>query len=319
MSLALAPFIRLQRLVPAASLLAWLTLTGCKTAAPPAPVPAGVSEAQQLVIKARRLADQRSWAAAGNTWAQAAERFALLDDNTNQAIALHGEAAAWRAQGQYSNAWTRLQLAEQLGQLPPRGPHDWLIQIDLAQLEANLGKPSAALDRLEHLRPLQKSLPTESLRGLFFHELAVSEMRQGLTVQADADLTQAELSYRRAKDAPGQASTLANRAQLLMQTGHDRDAIPVWQAARAQFEQLGNVSAIAWCWLREGQALLNAGTSPQDAEPFLRRAAEHYRLMRDRNGQIASLESLADCLHRSGRAETEQTIRRELDALKSLP
>lgn len=293
--------------------------SGCKSTPPPKPLSAHQIKAQHQMNAASRLSEQTNWPMAVVAWAKAAGQFALLNDVTNQVVCLHHQAVAHRAQRQNSNACVILQQAELLSQQMTNTTVWWRIQIDMAQLENLTGRAAAALDRLRRLQLSAAAIPQDAVRGLFLHELGVNEMEQNQWTEAGQHLAAAATAFQRAKDDRGLAATLANQAQLQMRKGDSGSAVPLWQQARVQFQQLGDPPAIAWCLLREGQAILDSNASIAPAEHLLRQAAHNYALLQDRQKQSESLKALAGFLQRAERPEEAQSVLRELDALTSLP
>src|SRR5262245_53814009 len=151
---------------------------GCASKTAPA-VPPRVEEARRAATQAARLQERENWVAAAGQWELAAQRFQLLNDLPNLAIAWHNQAQALRAIGQVTNAIERLEQAAELNGQLGRSNEWWRNQIALLQTENDAGRREQAQARAQTLTASQGSLEDPQLRGLLAHELARVAVRSG--------------------------------------------------------------------------------------------------------------------------------------------
>src|SRR5882762_6427105 len=84
---------------------------GCSSAKPPKTIPAPVATADRSASQATKLSSAGNWQAAAGQWQTALDRYRLLNDRTNEAIALHNLAEARQQIGDLTNAHNLLESA----------------------------------------------------------------------------------------------------------------------------------------------------------------------------------------------------------------
>jgi tetratricopeptide (TPR) repeat protein len=271
------------------------------------------------MTEAVRLNRSENWLAAARAWQDTADRYALLNDRTNQAYALHQLARVERELGDLVGARNRLEQAAALDK-ETRGTNAWwLVQIDLLQMDLLMRQTNAARLRWEVLEAQQKTIADPYVLGLFRNERGLRQQQERDWAAAAESYRQAEAAFRRADSAPGLVAVACNRAQLLMDQGQATEALAAWRLALRQSQAQGDIRRIAFCLLGQGQAGLALGQDLAAAEKDLRRAATNYRLLKNKEGLSRSLEWLARCLDQQLKANEAAVVRTELDALKPQP
>ena len=243
-----------------------LLYTACSSAPPPPVLPVAVAQANRAAETGRKLSANENWSAAVREWQNVVDRYRLLNDRANEAIALHNLAQADRALGELDRACPLLEQAADLNQQLGRNEEWWRNQIALLQIES-LAKQTAALEA--RFTKLTASPPPDTqpqLQGLFFNELGQWQQRQGDFAKADETFRRAEQAMTKAGDRSGAAVVLADPP------------------------------GIAASLAGEGRVLLAAGQNLPAAETCLRRAAENFRLLKKNDDRAAALRSLVECL-----------------------
>ena len=256
--------------------LACAFLYGCSSAKPPKPVPAPVGLAEQTAGQAVKLSAAENWTAADTQWQKALDEYRLLNDRTNEAIALHNLAGAQRHAGKVSTAYELLESAAAINSALHRDQEWWRNQIALLQIEAQLQRTNELAQRFEKLRPLAKASSTQAL---FLNE-------RGLWQTENADLDAAAADFREAlrlftieKNESGVATVLANEALLLEKQNKFREAADKWQEALRRFERLADVHGSAAGLTGRGRSLLAAQPNLPEAKDVLQRGEHNFRLL----------------------------------------
>jgi len=292
-------------------LLALVLLCGCRSAPPPAPVPAARLQAMRVAENAARLSQAENWTAAIFEWQTAADRFALLNDRTNEAVAWHNLGQAQRETGDYQPAHIALERASAMNRALGLTNAWWRNQLALIQLEDALGNTNGAAARIQLL---QANRAPDNLQGYFLNELGRHQSDAGEFSAAQSSLNQARQAFERTQDQPGLAAIAVNRALLSVRQKQYSPALAEWQRARSVYETLADPLGIARTLLGEGQTLLEAGLDPLKAEALLRHAARNYATLHHPREQERALASLIDCLRAQAKPVDQETLR--LDALR---
>ncbi|MBI5688289.1 MAG: tetratricopeptide repeat protein [Verrucomicrobia bacterium] len=266
---------------------------------------------------AQKLSANENWSAAVREWQNAADRYRLLNDRANEAVALHNLAQAHRALGDFDRARVLLEQAADLNQQLGRSDEGWRNQIALLQIESQ-AKQNATLDA--RFAKLTASPPPDSqpqLQGLFFNELGLWQQRQGDLAKAGETFRRAEQAMAKAGDRLGLAVVLANRARLDEAQRKFADALEKWGEARTRFEALADPPGIAASLAGEGRVLLAAGQNLPAAETLLRRASENFRTLKMENDRADTLRLLMECLTTQKKTAEAAETRDVLDALRT--
>src|SRR5688500_8543253 len=117
------------------SLLLILIITGCagRRAAPASALPFRFQQAQRAQDQAMKLLRAQNWSAAAPAWQAVADQFRLLNEEPNEALALHNLARAERELGHRERAARLLEEAAAINDRASRRPAWWRNQIALAQ------------------------------------------------------------------------------------------------------------------------------------------------------------------------------------------
>jgi tetratricopeptide (TPR) repeat protein len=294
-----------------------LLLTACSSTPPPPVVPAAVAQADHAAEAAQKLSTNKNWSAAAREWQNAVDRYRLLNNRANEAIALHNLAQAQRALGNLDRARSLLEQATALNQQLGLSDETWRNQIALLQIES-LARQSAALDA--RFAKLIASPPSDSqpqLQGLFYNELGLWQQSRADLVKADDSFRRAEQAMAKAGDRCGSATVLANRARLDEAQSKPTDALEKWGRARVAFEKLVDPPGIAACLAGEGRVLLAANRDLPAAETLLRRASENFRTLKMDNDRAAAHRLLVECLTAQKKTAEAAGARKALDDLLS--
>ena len=226
--------------------------------------------------QAQGLSEQQNWPAAVAEWRKAADDASLLNDRTNEAIALHNLAQAQRQLHDYEGAITNGLAAAAANEKLGRKEEWWRNQILLLQLEAVATNHSPE-KRFEELQPRLQEVGDRSLRGAFWNELALWQQKGGENERAAETFGRAQSEYEATKDSAGIATVIANRAKLMEEQGQLEPALRAWTDALTRFEQLADPDGIAHSLAGHGRTLLEAKKDLPIAEDELRRAARNFR------------------------------------------
>lgn len=307
------PLLSLFSLLPSAFSL--FLLAACSSAPPPPVLPAAVAQANHAAETAQKLSANKNWSAAVREWQNAVDRYRLLNDRANEAIALHNLGQAHRAISDLNRAHALLEQAADLNQQLGYGDEGWRNQIALLQVESQ-AKQAAALDA--RFAKLTSSPPPDSqpqLHGLFFNELGLWHQRRGDLAKADEAFHQASQTFAKAGDRHGSTVVLANRARLDEAQRKFADALEKWGEARTRFEALADPPGIAASLAGEGRVLLAAGQNLPAAETLLRRASESFRTLKMNDDRADALRLLVACLTAQKKTAEAVETRKVLDAL----
>ena len=305
---------RNEALLSVVLLVAVLFLPGCSSTPPPAPVPAARLQAMRVAENAARLSQAENWTAAVLEWQTAADRFALLNDRANEAVAWHNLGQARRETGDHQAALVALERASAMNQALGLTNAWWRNQIALIQLEDAQGNTNGADARLKIL--LVRQAP-EGLQGYFLNELGRHRSDAGDFSAAEPSLNQARRVFEQGKDQPGLGAVAVNRAVLLSREKQYSAAVDEWHRARSVYEALADARGITATLLGEGQTLLATGQDLPQAEELLRHAARNYATLRRPRDQQRALEGLIACLKAQSKPADPEKSR--LDALRKTP
>ena len=291
-------------------LLLLLLLPACRTAKPPTPQPAAVTEAAQSANQARKLSVAANWSGAAREWETAASEYFLLNDLTNAAIALHNLAQAQMELRQYDLAMTNLHHAADLNHRLRRDEEWFRNQIAILQAEALAGRTNEA--RIEQLRKKIDAITDSSVRGTFLNEVALFQKSRGDLNAALETFQRASAEFASAKDRHGSATVLANQAKLFEAQMNYPAALDAWQAALRDFEALADPPGITRSLVGMGRTLVAAKQNLPRAENLLRQAARNYRTLGQQASRREAVELLAQALEAQNKFEEAAAVRREL-------
>jgi len=250
---------------------------GCSSAKPSKSPPAPVAAAERTASQAAKLSAKGNWTAAGTQWQSALDRYRLLNDQTNEAIALHNLAEARRQAGDLLKAHDLLESAAAINFSLKIDEHWWRNQIALLQVEAQLHRTNELASRFEKLTP--HKIANRSLRALFLNELGLWHTDNGEFDPATGDFRDAVQLFSAEKNEFGTATVLANQGLLLEKKEHFSEAAQKWAEAQKLFEFLADPNGIALAMAGRGRALLSAKQELAQAEDLLRRAERNFRLL----------------------------------------
>ncbi len=294
------------------SALVLISLAGCAGPQSAAPPSAAALLAGQVRDQAERLTRAKNWDPAIRAWQEAADRYALLHDRTNQAAAQHRISRIYSEQGDLDQA--HRVLSQTAGLYPEAwAPREWwTVQIELAQLETSMGRQAEAGQRLDSLATRASSLSDPFLLGTLHNETGLMRQRQNRPAEADVSFRNAEKAFSRAQSPVGLAAAKCNRAQLFSAQGQAAKALPLWSESLRRYQNLGDAPRIAYCLLGRGETALQLGIHLEDAERDLRLAVENYRLLNHPTGKLRSLTALAECLRRQNKTDAAEALQNEI-------
>ncbi len=278
-------------LPPAAACLVLLQ-AGCASRKPPPAPPVPVSEARHAASEADKLSRQRNWTAAARQWQLAVDRFRLLNDRESEAVALHNLGYAQRQTGDLDAAEKFLREAAELNREHGHALDWWHNQIALLQVHALADDTNGLSARFEELTARLDEVQEAVLRGLFLNERGLWHKDAGRFQEAGQDFAAAEREFRAGGDAAGVATVHANQAELLEAQENLEAAIQRWQEALTEFEKLADPPGIARTLAGKGRALLAANRDLAQAEDLLRRAAQNYQTLGEKQKREETLELL---------------------------
>jgi tetratricopeptide (TPR) repeat protein len=271
------------------ALLAAVLLFGCTSAKPPKPIAPAVESADRSASQAAKLSAQGNWQAAAGQWQSALDHYRLINDRSNEAIALHNLAEAKDQTGDHNTAHSLFESAAALNSKLGNDDQWWRNQIALLELEARSQQTTELAARFEKLTPLSKQLPSRGLKALFLNELGLWHSGQGKFDDAGKEFAEALQLFRVDKNESGTGTVLANQALLLERQNKYHDAAQAWAVAQKAFETLADPTGISVSMAGRGRSLLEAGEDLPAVEDFLRRAAQNFRVLRaDKQAQEAS-------------------------------
>lgn len=296
-----------------AVMLCFIWMGGCKSAPPPAPVPLARMQATRQAEEAAKLSQAENWTAAAQAWQMAADRFALLNDRADEAVAWHNLGQAQHETGGSDDfAHESFEQAAQINRQLGMTNAWWRNQIALVQLE--MSNTNAVASRFKSLSALK---PPAELQGFYENELGRFQTEIGDFASASRAFDQAKIIFEQDKNHSGLAAVSMNRALLLSRQKQFPAALTEWRRARAQCEALADPSGLARALLGEGQTLLAAGQDLPQAERLLRQAARNYATLRRVADQKRALTVLIECLQAQNKpADLEQA---RLEELKKNP
>lgn len=251
-------------------------LSACRSAKPAPEPPVAVARAERAIAQAQGLSEQGNWPAAVTEWRRAADEASLLHDRASEAIALHNLARAESQLEQYTSARSNALAAAELNNKIGRTSDWWRNQILLLQLEALQTNVSPAA-RIGQLLPRVAEITDAEIRGAFWNEVGLAQLRQSERERASESFLRAQAEYGRADDPAGVATVIANRARLMEAQGRLELATRAWADALQRFERLADPEGIAHALLGHGRTLLARETDLSLARDHLRRAARNFR------------------------------------------
>lgn len=307
---------RTHRLLYWLALVPWAICLGCSSAKPPPPLPPARAAATKTAAQAATLTQNDNWPAAAAQWSKAADRYRLVNDLPQLAIALHNLGLAQSHLDQDTAARASLERAAQLNKSSHRDTEWWRNQIALLQVDAAAAEEGSLKTRLAELQPQAEQLRDPELRGLFSNELGLWQTLHGDFDQAEESFRSAEDQFKVARDSLGVATVGANRAQLSEARKEWRTAVDQWRAALEAFEKLAHPPGITHALAGQGRSLLAAETDLPLAADLLERAAENYRSLGLRE-RLATLKLLEQALRAQGNAAAADAVATQLKQLSA--
>lgn len=250
-------------------------VSACRSAKPPPEPPIAIARAERSMSQAQHLTEQQNWPAAAAEWRKAADEASLLNDQTNEAVALHNLADAQRHLKHFDTAVSNATVAAQLNQKLKRTDEWWRNQILLLQLEALATNASPAA-RFDKLLPRVREANDPAIPAALWNELGLWQHRAGELDKAVESLSRAQAEYQAAKNSAGIATVIANRAKVFEARGEFELAVRAWADALQRFERLADPIGIAYSLLGHGRTLLAARRDLSLAQEHLRRAARNF-------------------------------------------
>jgi tetratricopeptide (TPR) repeat protein len=287
-------------------------MMSCTSAPAPKPVPQPIGLARMTADGATKLSETQNWTAAAREWQQAADRFTLLNDRANQALALHNLAHAQRHLGKLDSAHEILEQSAALNLQLDNLDAWWRDQIVLLQIERQQKNTDAMEARFKKLASAPVHGRTSGTEALFLNELGLWQQEHGQLDKALKSFNDAETIFARAKDQTGRAATLANRARLRESQKSYSDALKDWKDALALFEQFGDTRGIACALAGQGRTLCAARWNMAVGESLLRQAAENFRRLKLHDERVAALQKLAECLDTQKKKDEADAVRRSI-------
>jgi len=254
-------------------------LIGCRSAKPPAPVPAPVAVGQRDADQAAKLSAAGNWSGAAGSWERAVSDYRLLNDRTNEAIALHNLGEAKEQLGDLDAARRLLEEAATINSTLKADDQWWRNQIALLQVEAKGSQTNALRNRFERLDARSGNLKNNNLRALYVNERGLWHSRDGEFQKAGSDFAEAMRLFQGANNGPGTATVMANQALLLERQGNFQAAAGKWQEALTRFEGMANPVGIAISMLGRGRSLQQAKQNLDEARDLLQRASRNFRVL----------------------------------------
>jgi tetratricopeptide (TPR) repeat protein len=291
-------------------------LFGCASQKPSPEPPAAVRVAQGTTERAARLSQMQSWPAAAREWQTATDQYHLLNDRTNEAVALHNLAQAKRELGEPRESRNLLERAAAINEELKRDREWWRNQTALLQVDAQLNQAEALGSRFEKLLPRAKEIIDSEVHGLFVNELGLWQQSRSQFVEAQSSFQQAEQLFQSAGIDYGVAVATANRAHLCERQKNFAAAVEIWRTALRRFEKLGDARGIAEALAGEGRSLLESSGNLTTSEELLRRAAQSYRTLKRSNELAETLGTLEACLAAQHKDAEATAIRAELQQLQ---
>jgi len=283
----------------------WVGLLGCSSTKPPKPVPAPVTTAQRSAAQAAKSSSAGNWQSAAGMWQTVLDQYRLLNDQTNEAVALHNLGEAKAQTGDLKSAHEFLESTAAINSRLKLDDPWWRDQIALLQVEAQSQETNEIGQRFERLIPASKGLPASTVKALFLNELGLWYSRTGNFEAAATTFAEALQLFRAGKDPSGAATVVANQALLLEKQKKPREAADKWLIALREFEALADPNGIAICMAGRGRALVEADEDLPAAEDLLRRAAYNFRHLHSEAKAIETDEWLKKALSVQGRAEAK--------------
>jgi tetratricopeptide (TPR) repeat protein len=254
-------------------------LIGCRSAKPPAPVPAPVAIAQRDADQAAKLTAAGNWSGAAGSWERAVSDYRLLNDRTNEAIALHNLGEAREQLGDLDAARRLLEEASAINSTLKADDQWWRNQVALLQVEAKANETNALRERFERLDARSGNLKNNTLRALYVNERGLWHSRNGDYQKAGSDLAEALRFFQAANNNPGIAAVVANQALLLERQANFQAAAGKWKEALTRFEGMANPLGIAISMLGRGRSLQQAKQNLEEARGLLERASRNFRVL----------------------------------------
>jgi tetratricopeptide (TPR) repeat protein len=289
------------------SALLFSLLTGCHSAKPPPPRPPTLDAAERATSEAEKYTQQQNWTLAARMWQEAANQYALLNNQPRLAIAWHNLAEANTHLNKLAEAEPLLERAAKINQHLGRTNEWWRNQIALLQVRALAQKTNELQAQFQKLIAMQPKDPY--LQGLFVNELGLWEQSRGDFNKAEQNFRKAEQLFTGARSTNGVATVFANLAALKEAQKEYPAALDLWRTALTRFEALADPRGITDALAGLGRTYLQIGKDFPAAEGYLRHAAENYQTLKLPKLRGKTLEYLAQTLARQGH-ETEAAAMR---------
>jgi len=268
-----------------------LVLAGCRSAKPPPPVPMPVAVAERNATQAAKLSAEGNWSGAAGAWERALSEYRLLNDRTNEAIALHNLGEAREQLGSLDSAHQLLEEAASINAARKADEQWWRNQIALLQIEAKAHQTNVLSERFARLESRSGNLKG-TLRGLFLNERGLWQTGRREFEKADADYVEAFRLFAAVDDGPGMAAVISNEALLLERQEKFQAAADKWRDALARFEKMSNPLGIAISMLGRGRALVQAKQNAEEARDLLQRANRNFKTLHQESEASEAAELL---------------------------
>jgi len=255
--------------------------------------------------QAAKLSSAGNWTSAATQWQSALNQYRLLNDRTNEAIALHNLAEAQVQTGNPGQGRELLETAASINASLKNDNQWWRNQIALLQLEARLRATNELATRFEKLTPISAKLSDQNLQALFLNELGLWQMEKGEDEAATASFRDAVQLFAAPKNESGHATVLANQGLLLERQTNFRDAAEKWAEAQKLFERLADANGIALSMAGHGRALLQVDEDSAQAKDLLRRAERNFRLLHNESLAREIAELLKKSVEAQGKNATQ--------------
>ena len=274
-----------------------------------------ILQAERVAAEAARLSEHGNWAAATRAWKQASDHYSLLNDQGQEAVALHNLAHAERVLGWLLDADAHLRQAARINEHIGKTSEWWRNQIALLQLETESGQTNEFEARFTSLLQQTNRLADPAMRGLLLNELGLWQQSRGELAPAELSFAESQSIFRGLGDRAASATAVANIARLRETTGPPAEAARLWREALTEFEELGDPFGVACALAGLGRSLTMARAELPLAEDSLRRAARNFALLQRTNQQRTALLSLVECLRAQGQESQADATLQETQRL----
>jgi tetratricopeptide (TPR) repeat protein len=272
-----------------------VTFLGCSSTPPASPPPESVQEADQYKNSATRFSSRQQWAAAARDWERAARQYGLLNQRSQQAIALHNLAQAQRHRQQYQQAADSLSHATRLNLALGNSTEWWRNQVLGLQLEAATGQTDVLDLHFKELVPRSDTeIQDTATKGAFLNEYGLHQLKKGETEAALTTFEVARAIFEKNGSLNGQATTLANLARVHEAQAALEEAHQAWMNSLQIFEETGHLPGIATALAGLGRTLLHSNQNLDLAEDYLKRAASNFQQLKMEEEYLQTTELLQE-------------------------